>query len=85
MPFLPPMAGNGKVTTHKNGDYLGMASYCLKRINSCCHSFLNRQEIMRNDVAEDSPIFGDGSIAVHQILGADSTTEQMKTRAFELQ
>ena len=33
MPFLPPMTGNGKYPTYKNGDDWGIVYYCFTNIN----------------------------------------------------
>ena len=33
MPFLPPMTGNGKHPTYKNGDDWGIVYYCFTNIN----------------------------------------------------
>ena len=33
MSFLPPITGNGKHTTFKNGDDWGMGNYCFAYIN----------------------------------------------------
>ena len=43
MPFLPPMTGNGKHTTYKNGDDWGIV-YLFFHINPFSHSIFQHHK-----------------------------------------